>query len=403
MANTFTPQDVYQVVNDIVAQATGRQELQAVDTTTFTSVGETLLRVGTENTLNAISTVLANTIFSARPYKAKFQSLYVPQRRWGAITRKLVPLSPEYEESQDWNTQLSPDALANGNSVDMYKINAPQLLQLNFIGTKILQMHITRFRDQLSQAFKSEAEFMMFINDIMTEYGNQLESGKEARSRLTLLNYMGGLYDMANASQLLDLTVGYNTKFGTTYTREQLLTTELTSFMQYFASTVKVLSDRLTDRTALYHSNLSNYAPILHHTPKALQRCFLYGPMFTDAESHVYSEIFHPMYLELSGNIEFVNYWQSQDNPTAINVTPNILDVETGASKDGEAVELDYVVGCIFDREALGVMPQFDYSSATPFNSAGGYWNMYNHWRFNSYVDYTENGILLYMSAGGES
>ena len=64
-------------------------------------------------------------------------------------------------------------------------------------------------------------------------------------------------------------------------------------------------------------------------------------------------------------------------------------------------VNLPFVVGAIFDREAVGVMPQFDYASTTPFNSAGGYYNMYYHWLFNSYVDYTENAILFIMSDGG--
>ena len=400
MANTFVPQDVYALMNEIVQQATGRTDLQVVDTTTFTTVGETLLNTATENTLNAISTVIANTIFSSRPYDGKFKSLYVPQRRWGGIIRKLVPLSMLNEPAQDWNTQLSPDALANGNSVDMYKINAPTMVQLNFIGTKVLQMHITRFRDQLALAFHSEAEFMQFINAVMVEYANDMESQKEAKSRLTLINYMGGLMAM-NAGNVIDLTETYNTKFGTEYTREQLLTEHLTEFMQHFVSSVKIVSDRLTDRSALYHANLTNYKPILHHTPKSMQRMFMYGPMFTEAEARVFSEIFNPIYLELGDNIETVNFWQSQDNPTAIQVKPNILNLETGASQDGEEVTINHVVGCIFDREALGVMPQFDYASSTPFNSAGGYWNMYNHWRFNSYVDYTENGVLFIMGDGG--
>lgn len=55
-----------------------------------------------------------------------------------------------------------------------------------------------------------------------------------------------------------------------------------------------------------------------------------------------------------------------------------------------------------FDEEAVGVMPQFDYASTTPFNSAGGYYNMYMHWRFNSYCDYTENAILFVLGEGGE-
>lgn len=400
MANTLVPQDVYLLMNNIAYQATGRKDLTSVDTSSFVSVGETLLRTGTENTMNAISTVLADTIFSVRPYKSPLSSLRVSARRWGAQIRKLTPLAMDFEASQDWNTQLSPTALANGNSVDMYKINAPEMLQLNFYGTKVLQKHITRFRDQLSLAFSSEAEFMRFIDAIMVEFANEVEIGNEAQTRATLINFFAGLQAM-NLS-VIDLTAGYNTKFGTTYTRNELLTQHLTEFMQFFVSQVKTTSDRLVDMSAYNHANITGRTSIIRHSPKKKQKMIMYGPMFTDAEATVFSEIFNPIYLELGDNFETVNYWQSQEDPTAISATPNILDVTTGQSKTADAeVNIPYVVGAIFDEEACGVMPQFNYASTTPFNSAGGYYNMFYHWRFNSYVDYTENAVLFILGDGG--
>lgn len=400
MANTLIPQDAYVLMNDIAYQATGRKDLTAVDTSSFVSVGETLLRTGVENTMNAISTVLAYTIFSVRPYKSSLSSLRVSAQRWGAQIRKITPLSQDFEQSQDWNTQLSPQALADGNSIDMYKINAPQALQLNFYGTKVLQKHITRFRDQLSLAFTSEAEFMRFMDAIMVEFANEVEIGNEAQTRATLINFFAGLQAM-NLS-VIDLTSAYNTKFGTSYTRDQLITQHLTEFMQFFVSQVKVTSDRLVDMSAYNHANITGYKPILRHTPKTRQKMIMYGPMFTEAEATVFSEIFNPIYLELGNNFETVNYWQSQEDPTAISATPNILDTSTGESKTAESViNIPYVVGAIFDEEACGVMPQFNYASTTPFNSAGGYYNMFYHWRFNSYVDFTENAVLFILGEGG--
>ena len=149
MANTLTPRDVYALMNSIVAQATGQTTLTAVDTSSFVSVGETLLRTSAENTLNAISTVLADTIFSVRPYRGKFESLRVSQRRWGAQVRKIVPLYTGAEQSSDWNTLLAGSQLGDGNSVDMYDIKAPKCVQLNFYGTAVLQKHIMRPRTGL--------------------------------------------------------------------------------------------------------------------------------------------------------------------------------------------------------------------------------------------------------------
>ena len=60
MANSLTPRDAHALLEAVVKQATG-EEISILDTSTFTAVGEKLLRTGAENTLNAISTVLART------------------------------------------------------------------------------------------------------------------------------------------------------------------------------------------------------------------------------------------------------------------------------------------------------------------------------------------------------
>ena len=399
MANLLTPVDVYALMNAVVSQATGRTDLAVVDTTTFASVGEIVLRTGTENTLNAISTVIGKTIFSVRPYKGKLESLRVAQQRWGGQVRKIINLYDEAEKSDDWNTDVSQNALADGGSVDMYKIRKPKALQLNFYGTKVLQKHITRFRDQLSLAFHNEDEFIRFIDSVMVEFSNEIELLNEAESRATLLNFMAGISSMGLTE--VDLVAEYNNEYGTQFTRAQLLSTYIESFMKFVAAEIKIYSSRLTDMSTLYHANLTGYNKIMRHTPKERQKMVMYEPIFIKTQAEVYSGLFNPEYLNI-GSFEGVNYWQSQSTPTAINVKPNILDIATGASKDAEtAVDLDYVLGILFDEEACGVMPQFDYSSTTPFNSAGGYYNMYMHWRFNSYCDYTENAVLFVLGEGG--
>lgn len=399
MANVLTPVDVYALMNAVVSQATGRTDLSVVDTTTFASVGEIVLHTGTENTLNAISTVIGKTIFSVRPYKGKLESLRVAQQRWGGQVRKIINLYDEVENSNDWNTDVEQNALADGGSVDMYKIRKPKAVQLNFYGTKVLQKHITRFRDQLSLAFHNEDEFIRFIDSVMVEFSNEIELLNEAESRATLLNFMAGISSMGLTE--VDLVAEYNNEYGTQYTRAQLLSTYIESFMKFVAAEIKIYSSRLTDMSTVYHANITGHNKIMRHTPKERQKMVMYEPIFIKTQAEVYSGLFNPEYLDI-GSFEGVNYWQSQSTPTAINVKPNILNVSDGSSKNAEtAVELDYVLGILFDEEACGVMPQFDYSSTTPFNSAGGYYNMYMHWRFNSYCDYTENAVLFVMGEGG--
>lgn len=73
--NSLTPQDAYTLINTIAKQATGRSDLVATDTSSFVSVGETLLRTGVENTLKTMSTVFAETYFANESYTGKLRTV----------------------------------------------------------------------------------------------------------------------------------------------------------------------------------------------------------------------------------------------------------------------------------------------------------------------------------------
>ena len=119
-----------------------------------------------------------------------------------------------------------------------------------------------------------------------------------------------------------------------------------------------------------------------------------------DSTTQVLPWVFDDKELTIE-NKELVNWWQSADEPSAIQITPSILDVSTGNAKQAETeVNLPYVLGVLYDRRAMGVQYQFDYADTTPFNSAGGYWYMYVHSRKNYWNNYTHNGILYVMGEG---
>lgn len=396
--NDFTPQDAYTLINEVAEQATGRKNLVAIDTSSFVSVGETLLRTGVENTLKALSTVFANSYFSNEKYTGKLATIEQTNGQWGAITREITVLTQDAEPSQDWNTDVNPKQLDDGKSVDMYKINKPKAIELKFYGTKLLQRHITRFRDQIAQAFTSEAEFMLFYEAVMIEFKNDIESDREAGRRATMLNYMAGLYSMG---QQVDLTAEFNAENGTTYTRNQLLTTYKKDFMPFVIARIKLDSERLTERSSKYHVNIKGYNPILRFSRKENQRLLMYSGFWINSTTQVLPWVFDDKELKIE-NKELVNWWQSADNATSIHITPSILDDSTGQAKQAEKeVNLPYVLGVLYDRRAMGVQYQFAYADTTPFNSAGGYWNMYVHSRKNYWNNYTHNGILYVMGEGG--
>lgn len=401
MANSWGVIDVYQIVTAAYQQATGRTDLAAIDTTSFVAIGSKLTETQQmkETTLGVISQMVVRTIYNDRVSRRRFDLLRADEERWGGVVRKInfLPLDPE--ESESFNTDLNPTQLTDGNSVDMYKIRKPKVIELNFWGQKILKTHITRFMYQLDAAVRNEEEMTRFIRSMMLEFYNDITRINDAKSRLIVLNAIAGAYEMGNA---VDLVAEFNTEYGTTYTRDELLTEYLADFLKFMVATINIDSDNMEDPSAMYHANLTGENAFIRETPKSAQRMLFYKPFFTKAKAVVMPTIFNPDELRL-GEYSTVNFWQDKFNPTKIEIKPTYLDVATGESKDAsDAVELDYVVGIMYDVEFMGVFPKFEYATTTPLNSNGLYWNEFVHWSFNNWTDFTENHRVYYLGAGGD-
>lgn len=391
--------DIYQIVNDVNKQITAQNPLQAVDTTTFIAVGNQIMQGTTDNIYRAIAGTWDRTIWASRVYSSGvMRSVEVDDDSWGAVARKVSFLPLDFEKSNNWNTDIDSTQLDDGASIDPFKIRKAKPVSFYFYGSKTLQSHITHFRDELESALQSEAAFDQWYYAKMVEYYNDIETKDETERRLIVLNFMAGAYEMD--SSVLDLTKSFNQAHGTAYTRQQLLTTYGAEFRKWAAAEIRQATKSMTDRTALYHANVTGKT-ILRHTPKAFQKMLLLAPFMSHTESELYTDLFNPEYLNL-GTYEEVNFWQNPNSPAEINIKPKILDVATGGAVDGTAQNLPYVVGLLYDVRALTISNKRR-SAGNIYNPAGDYTNDYLHWlkRYNN--DFTENHLLIVMSDGGNS
>lgn len=411
---TLTPTDCYALINAIAKEATGQEStLQAVNTSTFVSVGESILRTGTENVLNALSLVLGRTFVAVRPYEAKLKIINTLNSGiYSNRMRKISYYSRYAEPSGMFNTNLYTNLAMgydngsnSGNSVaSMWEQNTPLALEMNFGGSSVWDYHTTIFEKQLQEAFRDEASFGAFVSGYLTEAGNDVETEKEAFNRACMLNYIAGIYDLnAVNGAAIDMTAAFNAdQGGTTYTRSQILTTYRKEFLEFFVKTVKKISDTLENRSLKYHWSPTKTVngvtyEILRHTPKSKQRFLLYKDFWRMAEAQVMPEIFNDQYLKID-NFEGVEFWQNELHPESINVTPAIPDTSDPTTQTaGSAVALDYVLGCIYDEDAMMTDFQLDAVYSTPLEARKAYRNVFTHIKRNMINDFTENGVLLYL------
>lgn len=419
MARTLTPQDAYALVNLMVKEQTGQDAtIQAVDTSSFVSVGEQLLAAGTENVLNTLGLVLGRTMVAVRPYNSKLNIFNaVDSGMYANRLRKISYYSREAQASGAFNTQLftnlamgfdneeNPSGGTPQSTGSQWVQNAPVPLEMNFGGSSTWQDSTTVYEEQLKAAFRDESSFNAFVSGIMTEKANDIESQKEAFNRALLLNFIGEIVNFyADGCTVCNLTYEFNQKFGTNYTSAQLRTTYLKDFTEFMVATIKGYMAKLEIRQAGNHWSPAKTVggvsyKLMRHTPLDKQRLIMYAPLFRDVEAMVLPEIFNTRYLDIEKQYEGVEFWQNINAGAAVSVVPAIPNKTTPASGQiqGSAVSVDYVVGLLYDEDALMMNYQLDAAYSTPVEARKLYRNLWWTFAKNAIADITENAVLFIM------
>lgn len=397
--NDMVVQQASTILNSLVSQATGQSVISAT-APDFVSVATTALKQGYDPIINAMSQMWGRTIFSIRPYSRKFAGLEMDMTRWGNATRKLSIAEQPVQDDQRFTYPVGYDssedpASGDGKSVDMYKLNKPDILQTNFYGQSVYENIYTVFRDNLDVAFTGPDEFMRFNALVSGNRADKLEQYRETIARGLVANFIGSILDEGQDSRVVHLLTEYNAETGLNLTAQSVYQpSNFTSFMQWVYARIATISRMMTERSEMFQTVVNN-KHVLRHTPAVDQKVYLYSKALDQFDAMVKANSFHDNYLKYT-DYEGVNFWQSIETPDSISITPTYTS-NTGAVKTGTAKEQAGIFGVIFDRDALGYAQVNAWNSLTPFNPVGGYWNDVDHVNFRTMQDMTEKGVVLLL------
>lgn len=376
------------ILNYIIKQATGVENIQSTNTGDFVSVATTALGINTDNLLTAISQTLSKTIFSIRPYEAKFKGLMKDEILFGNHVRKLNI------SDSDWEKDIRYD-LENGKSVDDQIVSTPAILQTNFYGQNVYSRHYTIYRDQLNIAFSSEDEFQRFISMIVQNCNDMIEQCHESTARMTLANFIGGKVK-GDVNNVIHLVSKYNEVAGTELTTNTVRQpSNFVPFIKWAFGYIGYISGMLTERSKKFHINVTG-KEISRHTPQNRQKFYLFSEYLKDMDASVLSSVYNDNYLKWADH-EQVNFWQSINTPSDIHVQSAYLLPDGSVGFDTEATAVSNIFGVLFDEEAVGITTCGQWSSASRFNARGGYTNFWYHFNDRYYNDFTENGVVFLL------
>lgn len=416
----FGIKDVYSIMNVLARQATGQADISVVDHTGFIDAGTKTLATGTDNVLNSIYRTIAILRFQSRPYTGKFGLIAADSNAFNSRTAKISYYSSDNTASGAFNTDLQTgiaDGFDNGTNGgasvgNMWEQNLPKVVERFFLKEAAYDKGYTTPLVQLQNAFNTEADFVRFWNGVMVEIENDVQSTTEARNRSVIADRIAGTYALVNGNELgsecvVDLIAEFNTAYGTNYSKAYILANKKEELLKLFIARFGIISDRLEERSVFYHDPMTitatQTAPaynVLRFTPKANQKFMYASEFFKDLRINVLPNIFNPEMLP-AANGEGVTYWQSNKAGDRLKIkckpalpAESSVDVSAG-------VELDDVIGILFDDEAIKSTMQFQGVYTTPVEARKLYTNTWMHWKFGVISDYTENAVIFVLGAGG--
>ena len=387
--NTMSFEQAATLLNAVHSQVTGMNTIAPTDVSDFISVAQKTLQAGYDPVINAISQVVGKTIFSIRPYDAKFAGIQADAQKWGAITRKLAVADKPFEDNEALN-------LVDGAAIDMYEVNKPNVVQFNFYGAMEYSKSFTIFRSQLDSAFRGPEEFGRFMAMVLQNAMDMITQSKETCARLAIGNFIAGKIDAS--ADVIHLLTEYNTETGANpaYTATTIKDpANFPAFVKWVYARIATLTNMMTERSALYQIQVTG-SELMRHTPFENQKVYLLNWLLNNIDARVLADTYNYKFLELA-DVEAVNYWQAIDSPDTIDILPTYLKNDGTLKVASAAVNQTGVMGVIFDDEAIGYTLMNEFTGVTPMNVRGEYWNQYFNYIIRYWNDFTEKGIVLLL------
>lgn len=373
---------IYSILNDVVAQGVGTDAIAAVNNQNLVSLGNAVLSssTNTEAFLNALLQRIGRTIIRYRKYENKLRGMILDDFEYGAIVQKIRIAMPDAEEDQSFG-------LVDGQSVDHYEVAKPVVQQKLFVTRTPYQYKVTIQRKHLKEAFLSEDAMGRFIAGIFGEVRNAIDLGLERLARNAFNNMIAESYGASAAAPKQNVV-----NLGTLYrainanapaTADGLLNDN--DFLRFAVSTINTRIDMMQEMSVL---NTPDATALPTFTPKDRMHVYIMSGFKRRLETVVQYAAFNEMLVDVAGN-ETLTYLQSAQSPYSINVT---------RASDGTSIAVDNIIGLVYDRDACGAYKWDEEVSTTPLNSAGLYYNTYYHLQQLWFNDLSENFVVFTLN-----
>lgn len=379
---------VYEIVNTATQEAIGESAVVNEDLSNIVDVGTAIFNASAFDAyVKSLVNHIGKVIFVNRPYRGSAPSVLMDAWEYGSVVEKISSEMPEAVENESWE-------LTDGASYDPNVFHAPKAEAKFFNKMTTFEIDRSITERQVRQSFSSATQLNAFVSMLFNEVEKSLTVKNDSLIMRTINNmivetmysqYTGGAITGAGGPKAVNLLARFNSQYSKSLTAAQAILDP--EFIRYAAYTMALYVDRLTRMSTLF-----NIGGKQRFTPKDLQHIVMLSEFRAAADVFLQSTTFHDEYTKLV-NAETVPFWQGSGTDYAFSSTGKI-DATTVA---GHAQAVTGVLGCIWDRDALGVM-NFNSRVTTQYNAKAEFTNYFYKRDARYFNDMNENFIVFFVA-----
>lgn len=389
---------IYEILKDVMEEITGlpvssdpggEEDVFIIkeDLSNIVDVGTRLFDSSSgswkDNYVKSLINRIGRMVFVDRPYSGWAPNIQRDSWEYGAIMAKIRVKTFDAKPNPSWSLQ-------NGQTVNQFEYNAPEVSEFFYNKRVAWQIDCSFAEMQVRESFRSPSELNRFFSTIESTINKSQTMYIDALEMRAINNFIAEKINAGNG--VVDLLSGYNAAFGTTLTAAAAITN--VDFLRYAAYTILLYKDRLKAASEVFNMNTDTGYPTF--TPASDLHLVLISNVAKALDVYLQSETFHNDFTEI-GKYDTIPFWQSSGQNFA---TEDVTHINIGLASDSTVtVNRNYVIGLMFDRDAIAITNE-NRRTTSAYNANGEYYN--NFYKIDtSYInDLAENGVIFTIGNG---
>ena len=386
---------LFELVNIATKETLGTETVVNEDLTNIVDIGKEIINTdNVDNYVKKLVNHIGKVVFVNRAYKGGVPSVFMDSWEYGSILEKISADLPQATENETWE-------LENGKDYSPDVFYKPSVSAKFFNSLVTFEIPLSFTEKQVKESFSSKEQLNGFISMLQTSVENAITIKFDSLIMRTINNMIAetlandldadkdGVLNFANGTlRAVNLLQGFNANRTAPNKVTVANAFSNADFIKYATYQIGLVSERMSRMSTLF-----NVGGKERFTPKDYQRIVMLSDFLASSEIYLLADTQNADKAKLPQNIDTVPYWQGSGKTYDYSDVSRI-NVKTAS---GQTVNVTGVIGCIFDKDALGVT-NLDRRVTTNYNPKAEFYTNFYKFDAGFFNDLNENFVVFYIA-----